>query len=541
MTRIDPRPWTGVALFVAVLAYVGCTSTTTPDPSSSPAAAPGRGTGTRAASAAKTDSADGGEKLVSNLGNPAAVLIVSGQLDNYLEPCGCSPEEQFGGLIRRYDFVERLHTQNHWPTARIDLGSLTKDPAGARGGFEQAKLKFDYALKALKLLKYNALALSAEDLKVGVGEALGLYLSELEETTKVVVANVQPAAGYESIFRSSLVATAGPVKLGVTAVIDPDSLRKLVDPDKGALLPAVQDPQQVLPNVLAELESQSDYQVLMVQGPPDLAKKLALAYPGFEIVVATSEYDEPLNPDADLLNGGKTMLVTVGHKGKYVGVFGFYPKETQRVRYYRVTLNKRFNDPALPMKKLIQDEYRDTLKTAGIVENFTRHDYVNGAPGATFVGATTCKSCHPKTYEFWSQTGHARAYASLEHDPKPNTVFDAECISCHTTGFEYNSGWRSAAETPQLKGNQCENCHGPGSKHAAEPDNADFRKKMAITIEQADANRLCLRCHDGDNSPKFHFDNYWNKIDHNGLDTYTDPKVHLPSKVAGKNPSGPAR
>src|SRR5262249_18879045 len=345
-------------------------------------------------------------------GDPGAALIVSGKLDNYLEPCGCSLEEQFGGLIRLYDFVERLHNQNHWPTALIDLGSLTKDPAGARGGFEQAKLKFDYALKALKLLKYNALALSADDLKVGVGEALGLFLSDLEDTTKVVVANVQFAPGYESIIRPSLVVTAGPVKGGVTAVIDPDSLRKLVDPDKEALLPTVQDPQQVLRNVLSELESQSDYQVLMVQGPPNKAKELAQAYPGFEIVVATSEYDEPLNPNADLLNGGKTMLVTVGHKGKYVGVFGFYPKGEPRLRYYRVTLNKRFNNPALPMKKLIQDEYRQTLKTLGVVENFTRHDYLK-EPGATFIGAENCKSCHPKTYEFWSKTGHARAYTSL--------------------------------------------------------------------------------------------------------------------------------
>src|SRR5262249_27415315 len=160
-------PWTGVTLFVAVLAYVGCSSTTTPDLSSSPAAAPGRGTDTGAASAAKKDSSDGGGKVGSHLGDPPAVLIRSGPLGYFLDPRGCCPEEKFGGLIRRYDFVERLHTQNHWPTALIDLGSLTRDPAVARGGFEQAKLKFDYALKALKLLKYNALALSAEDLKVG--------------------------------------------------------------------------------------------------------------------------------------------------------------------------------------------------------------------------------------------------------------------------------------------------------------------------------------------------------------------------------------
>ncbi len=96
----------------------------------------------------------------------------------------------------------------------------------------------------------------------------------------------------------------------------------------------------------------------------------------------------------------------------------------------------------------------------------------------------------------WSTTKHAQAFDSLEKDHKPNTIYDAECITCHTTGFEYNSGWHSEAETPYLAGNQCENCHGPGSKHVAEPDNPEFRKVMALTAEQADKNGLCTHCHD---------------------------------------------
>ena len=55
-------------------------------------------------------------------------------------------------------------------------------------------------MKALALLKYNALALSAEDLKLGVGEALGLLDNSLGETTKIVVANVQPDPVYEKKF-----------------------------------------------------------------------------------------------------------------------------------------------------------------------------------------------------------------------------------------------------------------------------------------------------------------------------------------------------
>ena len=106
MTRIDFRLAVSAALLVAVLAYVGCTTNTTVSPSS-PSAPP--------------------SAPLANLGNPAAVLIVSGEQEGYMEPCGCSAE-QIGGLIRRYDFVERLHNQN-WPTALIELGTLIKDPA----------------------------------------------------------------------------------------------------------------------------------------------------------------------------------------------------------------------------------------------------------------------------------------------------------------------------------------------------------------------------------------------------------------------------
>ena len=69
-----------------------------------------------------------------------------------------------------------------------------------------------------------------------------------------------------------------------------------------------------------------------------------------------------------------------------------------------------------------------------------RINVVNAAPGATFVGAANCKDCHPNTFDKWCKTKHKKAFDSLVHDPKPNTAFDAECITCHTTGFEYNSG-----------------------------------------------------------------------------------------------------
>jgi Cytochrome c554 and c-prime len=525
MDRIDYRPWVCAPLFALVLAYVGCTAGSTD--SGPPEAAKKKPAAEPPSSASvpkpASESRSKPDDLLDSLGKPAAVLVISGEQNGYMEPCGCS-EEQEGGLIRRYDLVERLHKRN-WPTVLVDLGTLLNNPNEARGGFDQAKIKFDFAIKALKLLNYNALALSADDLRVGVGEALGLFDNGLGDTTKIVTANVQPAAVFERIFRPSLVVTAGPVKLGITAVIDPESLKQLSDPDKEALLPSIKSPESVLPGVLADLESKSDYQVLLVQAKPEVAKQLALANPGFDVVVATSQFDDILNREAEMLNGDKTTLVTVGKKGKHVGLIGLYPHDSPRDRFLLVTLNKQFSNPAGPMKALIQDEYRDMLKATGVVANYLRRSTLSGA---TFVGAETCKQCHPNTFEFWSETKHADAFVALKKDPKPNTIYDAECVTCHTTGFEYNSGWRSQEATPYLAGNQCENCHGPGSKHVSAPDNDEFKKAIAVNAGQANTNGFCYRCHDAENSLHFEFAKYWDKIVHNELDDYKDPKVHQP-------------
>jgi len=525
MSRLDFRPLGAVATAAVILAYVGCSSSTQNGGDATSSARP-ETRSAAGAQAGKNSAASSEEKNGALFPRwpaaPKAVLVVSGEMDGYLEPCGCT-QGQLGGLIRRYEFVHRLQTEN-LPHALVDLGGLMKDPSGSRGGPEQAQIKFGVALKALNAFGYNAIGLSAEDLKVGVGEAFAQFLNNLTEPTTILAANVEPGAGFETIIRPSTIAKAGPVTFGVTAVVDPAAIDALHDPDKEALLPTVKPPDEALASVLADLENQSDFQVLLVQGAPAEAERLAAAFPGFDIVVGSSSLVDP-EQDPKMLNDGKTMLVNVGRRGKYVGAVGVFDGDTA-MRFARISLNERFDSTTNEVKKIIEDEYRSMLKAIGTVANFPRHDYAGGAPGAKFVGAESCRDCHPNTYLKWESTKHAAAFASLEHDPKPNTIYDAECVSCHTTGFGYNSGWVSAAETPGLKGNQCENCHGPASRHIEEPDDLSFRKALALTAEQADRNRLCVRCHDEDNSPKFDFQTYMTMIFHKGLDDYSDPKVH---------------
>ena len=457
-------------------------------------------------------------KLLADLGDPVAVLIVTGQQEGHFEPCGCS-RGQAGGLLRRSNLVERLRAAGR-PTVLIDLGGLADDPASARGGPEHAAIRFRFAAEALAILRYDAIAIAPDDLKLGAGRALEIFRDRLGPETKLVAANVQPAETHRSIVRPSRIVQAGPIRLGLTAVVDPAAMAA-VSPDVRPHLPTIQSPDDSLPAVLADLESRSDFQVLMVQGPPDLAARLASAFPGFEIVVATSEGETPRTRRPEFLNDGRTTLVSVGRKGMYVGAFAFGDAPEHRPRYRLLTLDDRYDGPG-SIKERIPDAYRAALRSARLVEEAPQHP----APGgANYVGALTCRSCHPKTYERWAATPHARAFESILRDPRPDVVFDPDCVACHTTGFGVSSGWRSREATPQLAGNQCENCHGPGSRHVEKPDDRPLQKVMAIGDDRA-RGRLCARCHDHDNAPGFDPAQRWSQIVHDRLDPH--PTVASP-------------
>jgi hypothetical protein len=123
----------------------------------------------------------------------------------------------------------------------------------------------------------------------------------------------------------------------------------------------------------------------------------------------------------------------------------------------------------------------------------------------------------------------------------PPRQYDPECLSCHVTGWEaqkffpWAGGYVSVEKTPELAGNGCENCHGPGSNHvaaeqqdvkASEADLERYRSEMRLSLKTDDDRRhvidICLKCHDIDNSVNFKggdaFDTYWPKVEHHGKD-----------------------
>lgn len=465
-------------------------------------------------------------------GKPALTLLLTGEQHGYLEPCGCS-ETQSGGMARRADLVRILVEEKGWDVVGLDVGGTLKRSR------RQDKIKFEKLIEAFQKLHYAAIGVGLEELKLGADFILTRMPGDPEElatSAALVSANVvlfeQPDLGWPLSHR--LIDRSG-VKVGVTSVFGL-SLRDKVAPIGVNTNITIRDPDEVLPAVIQTLEeSKPDLMVLLSHGNEEEALALAKKYPQFRIVLAAGGYEEP---DGKPIQVGRTWVLNVGHKGKRVGILGFYPDNAEQpFRFELIQLDKdRFKNH--PDMRELMKHYQQQLEDEGIAvsdELLLQHP-----SGFKFVGAEKCGECHTKAFAHWKETGHAQAFTTLKEGPWHEEraaervdwikrQFDPECLSCHIAGWHpqemlrYESGYVDEKTSPHLLGQQCENCHGPGSQHVArEESGASMEELMEarqfVRRTLADAKKtVCVECHDPDNSPKFtpeRFDEFWDQVKH---------------------------
>ena len=78
-------------------------------------------------------------------------IIYTGSINGELEPCGCSPKTDFGGLARLSGYLLE-HRKELSPYILIDAGNFTDSYA------PQGKLKAEAVLKSYNIMKYDAVA-----------------------------------------------------------------------------------------------------------------------------------------------------------------------------------------------------------------------------------------------------------------------------------------------------------------------------------------------------------------------------------------------
>jgi hypothetical protein len=467
-------------------------------------------------------------RLFPNWGKPDFVVLLSAQQDGYMLPCGCS-RPQVGGLERRYNFLQQLKTEKGWPVVAVDLGDVMQKRAPANLPNVQGLIKYRYSMMALKEMGYWA---------VGIGETEAGALARIEgewaansSQPAVLLANLKNAENFPFLQATQTQTVPGTnLKVGVTNLIGPTVAGHIKDP-------AVKFTSSVdcLNEQLKKMRAENvDLPLLLYHGLAtgrQEAIRCAQAFPDFPIILALTEEDEPPAHPISVdhpQSGTRNYVFRLGQKGKYVGVLGVYRNGPNfNFKYQLVKMGEEYETPLdqkanQPIVRLYEDYTRE-LKNKNYLKEYNQAMHVlqamNPVPGLRnpgdgmphYIGTEACKKCHEFAYEVWKASKHSHAYQTLVEAKYPSLrQYDGECIVCHTVGFGYRTGFANDKDTPKLKDVGCESCHGPGSLHAKNPENQEWRERMNLPwlaarksgneqAKNAAIEKFCVGCHDIDN------------------------------------------
>lgn len=207
-----------------------------------------------------------------------------------------------------------------------------------------------------------------------------------------------------------------------------------------------------------------------------------------DVVIRRTEIERMMSEDGTLYVGCKPEGKTLGLLALWIDTSG------NLARHYATELALTGEvGESEPIRQLLTDFYQNVAEensTQGavlFVDQVLEQQERNG-----YASALACQQCHEQEYLQWSATRHAFAYQTLL---KKERYFNVGCVSCHTTGFGYPTGFQIADQDSTLKGVQCETCHGPGKQHVGNPKKSNIRSGADTS--------LCLECHDTKHSPGF--------------------------------------
>lgn len=389
------------------------------------------------------------------------VLLIGGNTDGYLSPCGCT-KPMSGGIRRRVAAILALSKGGE--AVVLENGGLVS------GTGRQDELKAETMAESLKAAGVTAINLSRSE--AALGAPMVNALQRLSGGAFLTGAVKNPS--------ESLAATRaqGPFLIGAASMQDEALATSLGGEPISA--------EKATESLLEAAKTAGKTPVLMLDGSREDAKALATKFPALPMIIFRSTGDPPAQPDRQ----GSTLLVTPGERGKHVIRFAF---DKDFSGYSVVKLGPDVSDDATAGRAY--DRYLTRVTGQKLLDRIPRN------PGAEFAGTKTCGSCHQEAYEIWKKTPHSHALKTLEDDKHGR---DPDCVACHVVGLDLETGFRDRILTPELADVGCESCHGPGKEHSLNP---------AVKMGKA-GQKSCAPCHKPENSPKFDFESYWARVIH---------------------------
>jgi hypothetical protein len=357
------------------------------------------------------------------------------------------------------------------------------------------RLKAAVYMKAYNMMGYDAFTPGELDLSLGIDDLIKM---SQQADFPFLAANLLDSQSNQPILKPYVIKEmreVGGIRVGIFGLISnrfpPRSLPagrekfKIVDPiEEAKKVVAILKPRCQVIIALAHLEA-------------DEERMLADKAEGIDFIVNGRLTHAQASPR--LFN--QTQIFVAGSRGEFLGQVDLFRKWWKLYsRYQLIPMKLEYREKAeiKAMVNEFKDQVESALQPQMLVEPAdgpASPTEMNVPAPLTFVGKEGCQTCHPREYEHWQTTAHARAYDTLL---KKDKTSDPSCLACHTTDRGYPKNANSRFENVQ-----CEACHGPAKGHP------DSRKDLQ-NVDEDD----CRQCHNPTNSPNFNYDKYVKKIIH---------------------------
>jgi 2',3'-cyclic-nucleotide 2'-phosphodiesterase (5'-nucleotidase family) len=340
-------------------------------------------------------------------------------------------------------------------------------------------------------LGYDAIALGERDLNYGLA-----FLKEMIEKHSLPFtnANVRDQATGELILPEFLTVERAGIRVGIVSVMDPR--HKIITMSAKEEAFQVDDPVAVMRELLPRLQEQVDSVLLLSHLGEQATGDLLNEVTGIDMCVI-GHTSRNINAERVI---NDTAVFAAAFEGRYIGRANLFIDDADgRVMAIDVGITALNEQVANDEEMLARvEKFKNDLiefKTA----KRAAYPRTMGSEKETFLGDRACMACHEDAWKVYLDSPHRSAFATIRNKGQS---FDPECLSCHTTGYQYKNGYSDESPYNKLANVQCEACHGYGSEHA--------RDNKWV----AQAKDSCTMCHDQKNSPDFDYAAYWEKIKH---------------------------
>lgn len=397
-------------------------------------------------------------------------LLVTASTRRDLELCGCKLV-QAGGAARRKGFISGERRER---TIVLDLGEFIDTMDGVLDQNPTAALESQMMVDQMAKIRYDAVVPNPADLT-----AIALYHTDASQLPLV---NLSWAKGIRYVLRPGM-------RIAVIGWNDQPTW----DPYSTTFWPSV--PWEIKPTAYERLAQEisvasttADATIVAGYVHPLTIEKMVSLKNRPTIVLTTASL--PVG-NKNGYDHGVYIQQFLRTSGSVTEVSGFLATGEFALAHTNTTelVDKSYEDPGV--RSALDHFFTSTRYLSAVAdsvgEGVTQPASIAGS--GQWIGSSACARCHQAQFRQWKATSHSTAFATLRRVHRNHVP---ACIGCHVVGFGQDGGYSMISPRDQLLDVGCEDCHGGGAEHSANPN--------AHPMNRAVTPSVCVRCHTADHS-----------------------------------------